>query len=94
MAQESPATLTQTWEKLFRESVSSILRFFETGEDDKKAIAKARIATSVLSSCTRHEATVSAREQTAVVIARQLASNKKEFREYLRMAEPQVKMLQ
>jgi hypothetical protein len=82
---------SENWERLFDGASKAVLKFFEnpTPED----LPKVKVATSVLSSFTRHEQTDSAREQTAVIIARQLADNKEEFANYLKISMPKLQLL-
>lgn len=79
------------WDGLFDEASQQIMKYFKnpTSED----MPKVKVATSVLSSFTRHEQTQSAREQTSVMIARHISENKEEFAEYLRLSNPNLKLL-
>lgn len=81
------------WKSLAADAVDIVRDFFRSGSDpDETTMKKVRVATSVLSSYTRHEQTESARDQTAVVVARELASNKEEFSDYLRLSAPRLAM--
>jgi hypothetical protein len=79
----------EQWLELLSESTKTLLSFFQGEATDPQAVAKARIATSVLSSFTRHEGTESAREQTRLIVGRQLAEDKEAFAAYVRLAMPQ-----
>ena len=78
------------WDELIKESKRVLIEFFQGETADSMAIGKARVATSILSSYTRHEATESARASTAVAIARTIASNPEEFAAYLNASMPQL----
>jgi len=80
----------QKWDQLFKESSSIILGYLKAENDDTVDLKKVRVANSVLSSYTKHEQTNSAREQTAVIVARQLADNKEDFLKYLEMSSPKL----
>jgi hypothetical protein len=86
----SSANSEQQWEALRNQSFSALRGFFEGEGADPQAVARAKIATSFISSYTRHEATASAREQTRLIIGRQLAENPEQFREFVRLALPGV----
>mgnify|MGYP001612065160 CR=1 FL=1 len=78
------------WETLLQESTAALHAFFSAETSDPQSIAKARVATSVLASYTRHEATESAREGTRLIIARQLAEDREQFAYYLRVSMPHL----
>ena len=78
------------WNDLLGESKRVLLAFFQGESTDTIAIGRARVASSILSSYTRHEATESARASTAVAIARTIASNPEEFAAYLNASMPQL----
>jgi hypothetical protein len=86
----SEANNEQQWEGLRAQSFSALRVFFEGEGADPKAVARAKIATSFISSYTRHEATASAREQTRLIIGRQLAENPEQFREFVRLTLPGI----
>lgn len=73
------------------EASKVIMSFFkQKGEVDDNIYKKVKVATSVLSSYTRHEQTESAKEQTALIVARELSANKEEFATYLRVSIPRL----
>ena len=80
----------EQWEGLRSQSFAALRTFFEGEAADPQAVARAKIATSFISSYTRHEATASAREQTRLIIGRQLAENPDQFREFVRLALPGI----
>ena len=83
-------TSEEQWEGLRGQSFAALRIFFEGETADPQAVARAKIATSFISSYTRHEATASAREQTRLIIGRQLAENPEQFREFVRLALPDI----
>ena len=83
-------TQMDKWDELFNEASRTILGFMRRPEPE--GMPNVKIATSVLSSYTRHEATESARQQTAVIVARSLAEDKQQFAEYLRLSVPQLSL--
>lgn len=80
------------WDELVKESTRVVLEFFQSESADSMSIGRARIATSVLSSYTRHEQTESARAATAVAIGRIVTTNPAEFAAYLNASMPQLKV--
>ena len=85
-----PETSERQWEQLRSQSFAALRTFFEGEAADPQAVARAKIATSFISSYTRHEATASAREQTRLIIGRQLAENPEQFREFVRLTLPGI----
>lgn len=91
-----PKETKDNWGELKDDAVGVLRGFFKAKSTDDEAMRKVKVATSVLSSYTRHEQTESAKEQTAVIVGRELAANKEEFAEYLRVSIPrltQIKVL-
>ena len=78
------------WDELFTESRGVLLEYFRNGSDDTASVSRARIAQSVLSAVTRHESTESALQTTKVVIARGIARDAEEFKEYIRLSMPDM----
>lgn len=74
----------QTWETVRDKALKTVAKCLDSS--DQVDLPRAKIATSLLSSFTRHEATESAKQQTAVIVARQLATDKNQFREYLNIS--------
>lgn len=81
------------WDQLREESSTVLLKFLRSGADDSAAISRARVAQSILSAVTRHEATESAREQTRVVIARGVSRDHEDFAEYVKISLPHMPSL-
>lgn len=66
------------------------LEVFLTGEDHtSKDISEAKIASGILSSWVRNRQTESAREATSFMIARELARDREQLEEYVRLTNPQ-----
>ena len=84
----------EQWHALLRLSFASLRQFLEAANTDPQAIARAKLANTFISSYTRHEATASAREQTRLIIGRQLAENPEQFREFVRLAMPDVPLVE
>jgi len=82
------------WGELGAGANKVILSFFkQEGPIDDNTMKRVKVATSVLSSYTRHEQTESAKEQTALIVARELSANKEEFATYLRVSIPRLSTL-
>ena len=73
------------WDILKNDAISVISQYIKgDGEADPELQRRVKVATSVLSSYTRHEQTESAREQNTLIIARTLSDNKEEFAKFMR----------
>ena len=86
-------TLTPEWRELYDASRKTIVRFLQNPTDEKAQIQAARTATATLGAVTRHEQTQGAREQTAFMMARELATNNEQLAEYLRASMPSAPVL-
>lgn len=75
------------------EAVSSLRKFLSLSEHTSLDIGKARVAASALSAWTRSKQTESARETNFLVLARELANDKAEFRRFVKIAMPQTPLL-
>lgn len=82
------------WNQLFDESHKVLMGYLKGDSQTEQQRQRVKVAVSVMSGYTRHEATESAKQQTAVVIARELASNKTEFAEYLKLSLPRVQLME
>jgi hypothetical protein len=80
----------ERWGELFDEASRVVLVHLR--DPNPERIPTVKVATTVLSSYTRHEQTESAREATAVLIARELAENKAEFQQYLKISLPRLQL--
>ena len=79
------------WDKLKEEAIVVVSSYFHGDADvDGETFKRVKVATSVLSSYTRHEQTESAREQTALIVGRELCDEKDTFAEYLRVSIPRL----
>lgn len=72
------------------QAINSLKDFFNQEEHTGKDIGSARIATAVLSSWTRHAQTKSAEKATMFMVARELASDKEQLAEYVRLTMPDL----
>ncbi len=68
--------------------------FLTSDGTDRGLLAKAKQANTYRSTEARREQTQSAREATLVMMARELAEDKKQFRDFIRLALPHAPMLQ
>jgi len=75
---------------LAEQAISKLKDFFNQEEHTGKDIGSARIATAVLSSWTRHAQTKSAEKATMFMVARELASNKEQLADYVRLTMPDL----
>lgn len=91
--QSAVTTIPAPWGDLLAQSTDTLIGFFQQESLDAQALAKARIATSVLSNVTRHEATERARDAMRVAVYRQISKNREEFAEFVKISMPQLKML-
>lgn len=71
----------------------AILDFLQSDGTDRGLLAKAKQANTYRSTQARREQTAGAREATLVMMARELAEDKAQFRELVRLAIPNSKML-
>ncbi len=83
-----PEDKKDNWDKLKDEAIDCIHEFLvgDNG-DDAEAMRKVKVATSVISSYTRHEQTESAREQTVLIVGREMTADKDAFAEYIRQSK-------
>lgn len=78
------------------QAIDTLGDFFKKDDRGSKDIGVARVATAVLSAWTRQQQTRSAEKTTMFMVARELASNKEQLAEYVRLTMPDlsiVKML-
>ena len=78
----------QDLDVLGAEAVSALRKFLTQAEYTSLDIGKARVAASALSAWTRNKATESAQQSNFLVLARELAVNKAEFRKFVKIAMP------
>ena len=79
-----------SWNELQQESGTVLLELLKTENPSRSDFTKGKIAASVMASVTRHEATESSKERTAVVAARMLTSNEQEFKAYIAATAPRL----
>jgi hypothetical protein len=75
---------------LAADSVSALRKFLQQGEHTSMDIGAARVAASALSAWSRHKQTESARESNFIILARELAENKQQFRKFVIAAMPEA----
>jgi hypothetical protein len=78
---------------LAHEAVNALRKFLEAPEHTTLDIGKARVAATALSAWSRHKATESARESNFILLARELAADKKEFRRFVSIAMPDAEIV-
>lgn len=89
-------TMTNTEEKfgsLASDAMTTLTRFFHQKERTSKDVGVARVATAVLSSWTRQQQTKSAEKATLFMVARELASDKEQLAEYVRLTMPDLSIV-
>lgn len=87
-AQHMPSEL-----ELDRLAREALLQFLKSDGTDRGLLAKAKQANTYRSTEARREQTQGAREATLVMMARELAEDKVQFRELVRLALPRSPML-
>lgn len=75
---------------LAEDAIGKLKDFFNQEEYTGKDVGVARVATAVLSAWTRHEQTKSAEKTTLFMVARELASDKDQLAEYIRLTMPDL----
>ena len=78
---------------LAKQAISKLREFFNQEDHTGKDIGAARIATAVLSSWTRHAQTKSAEKATMFMVARELAQDKEQLAEYVRLTMPNLGLI-
>jgi len=79
---------TAQFERLASDAIDSLSQFFRIAEPAADALGKARVAATVLSAWTRAKQTEGAREATTFMIARELATDKEQLRQYMELSMP------
>lgn len=74
------------WQAMEREAGSVVLRYLRT--DDPQLEKRVKVATTVLSSSTRRQATTGARDALNYAISRSIARSPEELEEYVRLTQP------
>lgn len=78
---------------LANEAMTNLSRFFHKKEHTTKDVGVARVATAVLSSWTRQQQTRSAEKATMFMVARELATDKDQLAEYVRLTMPDLSIV-
>mgnify|MGYP001591466908 CR=1 FL=1 len=84
---------TRDLDVLGAEAVGALRKFLALPEYTSLDIGKARVAASALSAWTRNKQTESARETNFLILARELANDKAEFRRFVQVAMPSAPVL-
>lgn len=74
--------------KLAEQAMNELQKFFRMKDATTKDVGVARVATSVLSAWTRQQQTKSATDATKFMVARELAQDKDQLAEYIRLTMP------
>lgn len=80
--------IMQDLELLGAEAVNHLRKFLAQPEHTGLDIGKAKVAASSLSAWTRAKATESAREGNFLLLARELAEDKKQFQKFIKLGMP------
>lgn len=70
-------------------SLEKLMAYLQSDGNDEDLLKQARVASSVLASHQRHEATNSSREKTIIGLARSLARDKDQLAQYVRITMPE-----
>lgn len=70
-------------------AIDALEGFLDSSDDSKEALGRARIAGSILSAWTRHQQTMGARDATTFMLARELAEDREQLREYVALSMPE-----
>lgn len=79
--------------RLADEAITALSLFFKGKDPTHKDIGVARVATAVLSAWTRQQQTKSAEKATLFMVARELASDKEQLAEYVRLTMPDLSIV-
>lgn len=79
---------SEQFQEAAKKSLSVLTDYLASDGNDENAIKKARVASSVLASHQRFEATKSSREKTIIGLARSLARDRDQLAEYVKITMP------
>ena len=80
-------------EALGAESVSALRKFLAQPEVTTTDIGRAKIAASAFSGYTRYRQTESSRESNLIMLSRELAKDKDELRQFLKLGMPNAPIM-
>ena len=83
----------QRFISLADQAIGSLQQFFRKKERTTKDVGVARVATAVLSSWTRQQQTKSAEKATMFMVARELANDKEQLAEFIRLTMPDLSIV-
>ncbi len=75
------------------QAINNLGKFFNRKERTSQDIGVARVATSVLSAWTRQQQTKSAERTTMFMLARELATDRDQLAEYVRLTMPDASIV-
>jgi len=75
------------------QAIDTLHIFFRQDDRTGKDIGVARVATAVLSAWTRQQQTKSAEKATMFMVARELASDKQQLADYVRLTMPDLNIV-
>lgn len=78
---------------LVEKAIASLDGFFKQDEHTGKDIGAARIATAIISAWTRQTQTKSAEKATLFMVARELATDREQLTEYVRLTMPDLALV-
>jgi len=82
----------EQWDNLLTQSMGALKTFLEEDTVNPQALARVKVATSFISSYTRHEATESSKEQTRFMIGRQVSQTPEDFRRFAALSLPRIQL--
>lgn len=80
--------LARNLDDMAQDAVGAVRAFLQKPDTTSLDIGRARIATAALSSWSRHKQTESARESNFILLARELAEDRTQFRRLVSVAMP------
>lgn len=79
--------------KLAEQAMATLSGFFSEKEHTGREIGSARIATAIISAWTRQAQTRSAEKTTMFMVARELASDREQLADYIRLTMPDLPLV-
>lgn len=93
MAEALRPEVVRDVELLGAEAISILRKFLSQAEFTKLDLERARVAQSTFASWTRNRQTENARESNFLILARELAEDKNQFRRFVRLGMPNAPIL-
>ena len=82
------------FDSLGQEAIIALRKFFTIREPTSLVIGAARVAASALGAWTRYCQTETSRESNFLMLARELAEDKEEFRKFVKLGMPNAPIVQ